>query len=429
MKQSLEIEIDYRPHKKQKPFHNSKAKFRAMITGIGFGKSAAGVNEVIKDAIMHPGTLNLIFAPTFPMLRNTTMREFFKFCPHEIIKDHKKTEHIVQLFNGSEIIYLSGDNDRDIDRMRGLTLGSAYGDEIALAPRYIWDIIVGRLRDPNGSRRAWVTTTPKGRTWLHSLFIEKIDITNPEDYEVFTGTSHDNPYTPEDYKQVLVDTYKGIFAKQEIYGQFVGFKGCVYSSFVRSLHVKKCANMDFKEIIGAIDWGFTNPMVGLLLGLDSDGRIYIFKEFYQSRVLVDDFAKILQNWKKDRQIDRFYSDPSEPQNIMVLQNADLNIIGADNEIMAGINAVTSYIEKSDDGKPRLFIDPSCVNTIMEFENYRYPDENEGRPVQEKPLKIHDHAMDALRYAIYSMQKKGAKLVDDKGLIFCKSVIIAEAKAE
>ena len=42
---------------------------------------------------------------------------------------------------------------------------------------------------------------------------------------------------------------------------------------------------------------------------------------------------------------------------------------------------------------------------MEFENYRYPEGEEDKPTQEKPIKIMDHAMDALRYALMTMKHR------------------------
>ena len=73
--------------------------------------------------------------------------------------------------------------------------------------------------------------------------------------------------------------------------------------------------------------------------------------------------------------------------------------------MTGIKSISSLLEKREDGKPRLYVDQSCVNTIMEFENYSYPDKKEGKADVERPLKIHDHAMDALRYVLGVPRKK------------------------
>jgi hypothetical protein len=62
---------------------------------------------------------------------------------------------------------------------------------------------------------------------------------NPESYAWFGGTTLDNPYTPEEYKQDLVHQYEGLFKQQEIYGEFCGFEGQVYNNFRGELHVLK----------------------------------------------------------------------------------------------------------------------------------------------------------------------------------------------
>jgi phage terminase large subunit len=48
----------------------------------------------------------------------------------------------------------------------------------------------------------------------------------------------------------------------------------------------------------------------------------------------------------------------------------------------------------------LTVDPSCVNTISEFESYQYPDGRRGN--SDNPIKENDHAMDALRYGIMEL---------------------------
>ena len=72
--------------------------------------------------------------------------------------------------------------------------------------------------------------------------------------------------------------------------------------------------------------------------------------------------------------------------------------------MAGIRRIGALLQKQVDGKPRLYVDKRCLMTIMEFENYSYPENKEGKRVDEKPVKVHDHAMDALRYALMSREE-------------------------
>ena len=57
--------------------------------------------------------------------------------------------------------------------------------------------------------------------------------------------------------------------------------------------------------------------------------------------------------------------------------------------------------KRGNGKRGLYVFSDCVNTIREFGSYRYPDGTNKRDPKDEPQKVNDHAMDALRYVIYS----------------------------
>ena len=48
---------------------------------------------------------------------------------------------------------------------------------------------------------------------------------------------------------------------------------------------------------------------------------------------------------------------------------------------------------------KLKIHSSCKNLIWELENYRYPDSRPNHNDDENPIKVDDHAIDSLRYAL------------------------------
>ncbi len=74
--------------------------------------------------------------------------------------------------------------------------------------------------------------------------------------------------------------------------------------------------------------------------------------------------------------------------------------GYKGRVLDGITAVQGYLAIQGDGRPRLTVDPSCVDTINEFESYVW------KPEKDEPVKENDHAMDALRYAIYTYKVRG-----------------------
>lgn len=60
-------------------------------------------------------------------------------------------------------------------------------------------------------------------------------------------------------------------------------------------------------------------------------------------------------------------------------------------------------------EPMLYVWHECTYTIKEFGKYQWPIRPDGKPDRTgNPLKEHDHAMDALRYALYSYKKHGTQ---------------------
>jgi phage terminase large subunit len=75
---------------------------------------------------------------------------------------------------------------------------------------------------------------------------------------------------------------------------------------------------------------------------------------------------------------------------------------AKKDVTLGIQKVSERLVKQKDGKPRLMFFNTCKNTISEISKYQWQERKEGRPVKEEPLKIDDHAMDALRYMVMEL---------------------------
>ena len=99
----------------QYKFFNSPARYRAFISGIGAGKSAAGFMCGLKEAIQQPGSVGVIIAPTYPLIKDVLWAELDKWTPRELIKDFSRRDNVLRLTNGSVIRFRSAENDRQID--------------------------------------------------------------------------------------------------------------------------------------------------------------------------------------------------------------------------------------------------------------------------------------------------------------------------
>lgn len=410
----LVVRIKYSPHTKQRYFHDSKHKFRALVGGVGSGKSLGGVMEVLKMAVQYPGSSWAIVAPSYRMLKDATLQSFEEFCPKELIAQHIRGEKKFILVNGSEIWYRSAD---DPESLRGPNLHGFFMDEAALCRRNAWLIMIGRIRRKGAPNCAWVATTPKGFNWVYQLFVKD---QNP-DYSVVYATSYENPHLPPDFADSLKRSYSGTFYEQEVLGQFRAHEGVVYREFNRAVHEvslvsRKEAYVSANHFIGGIDWGYANPMVALVIALDGDQRLHIAEEVYRSRMTIEEFSDRIHE-AESRVKERlgletisvsYFADPSDVglgtgSLADQLRQRGHVIQKANNTVMTGINAVMSRLHDAGDGLPRLFVDPCCVHTLAEFEQYSFEDPDDSKPSRDKPVKQNDHAMDSMRYAVMSLQ--------------------------
>lgn len=200
----------------QRAFWQSAARFRAFIGGVGSGKTRAGCVEVLR---MPARSVGMVVAPTYPMLRDATLRTFLELAQRgNVLSAFHRSEMTATLCDGKRILFRSAD---DPDRLRGPNLGWFYLDEAALMTEEAWLIMIGRLREIPG--RAWVTSTPRGKNWLWETFSRSVD-----DYAIVRSSSRDNPFLPASFVESLERSYVSDWRRQEIEGEFIDPAGALF---------------------------------------------------------------------------------------------------------------------------------------------------------------------------------------------------------
>lgn len=374
---------------RQMRFVKSAAKYPAYIGGIGSGKSFAGGAKVI-SRLGRPET-GMIAAPTYQMLRDSTLEGFFRLLDDlHIPYEHVKSENTITFPNGHKILCRSLE---DPDKARGPNLDYAWIDEAGYVAAKGWQIVKGRVR-VGVNPQAWLTSTPKGRNWIWEEWERdgtgnEFDPTHP----LFRVRTEENPELPDGFAESL--GYSGTFAAQELGGEFVAFEGLVYPGFNRATNVpaKKVNTENWATVLG-MDVGTRNPTSILTVRYSGDRR-HVEREVYQrgmsSDAITDAAVKAWEQYNPEFMV----IDPSAAGLIVSLQQRGLRVRKAVNDVLIGISTVTSAL-------PDLTVDPSCVNLIAEFESYRYPDGRRGN--SDSPVKENDHALDSLRYVLMELNK-------------------------
>lgn len=394
-----------RLHRKQGQFVGTQAHHAAYVGGIGSGKTWAGAVRAFlatqgyigKRQVLETPNVGVVTAPTYNMLKDATVRTFMDVAGGAVASMNKN-EMVAKMQNGSEVLFRSTDNP---ERLRGPSISWWFGDEAALYRDDVYTIMIGRLRQFGRQGYAWQATTPRGRNWLWRLF-ERDNSENP-DWRLIQSSSRDNIFLDEAILTSWESVYEGDFARQELGGEFVAFEGLIYTEFSRGRHVTRWRPEQFDRVIAGVDWGYTNPGVMLVFGLDGDGRMYLVEEHYQRQRQIDEWVSVAKQVHATWNVREWFCDPSEPEFVGKLKGAGLRgVQGADNAVIPGIQAVKARLIRQGDGEPRLLLHPSAANTIDEFESYQWAPNAKRDATQgyrDEPLKTKDHAMDALRYAV------------------------------
>ena len=375
--------------RKQNDFLKSEAKEVLYSGAFGAGKSRAICYKVVQRALIKNNPVGLC-RKTRTSLKSTTLRTLLKpdgdlppVLPIGTYK-HYKQDKIISVNGGGEILYFGFDDEISIASMN---LGACGIDEAIELTEEEYTMILGRVRNTADPLRQVFSATNPGSP-LHFLHNRFFNGNNKKNKRCLINTnSDDNFFLPQDYKEML-DSFTGQRKSRYVEGKWCAFEGLIYDIFDRDIHVK-VRDEEWRETFVLCDEGYIKPGVLLYCGIDGDDRLHIISEFYERKVLPETIVDNAVELKAGAYI----VDPSASGLIASMKSKGLTVIGANNKVLPGIYRVLDRLKVQKDKKPRLTIDPSCTNIIMEFESYQWKKE------KEEPVKELDHALDALRYGI------------------------------
>jgi PBSX family phage terminase large subunit len=375
-------------YSQQRVFIEDRHHFAAFIGGIGSGKTWSGAIKALEFALSKPCT-GMVTSPTYNVLRDATVPTFREVAGEHIVSITRSYPINCTLSNGSTILFRSAHQP---ELLRGPSLAWWWGDEAALYHKSVWGIMIGRLRQGGRLGYAWLSTTPKGRNWIFQEFIQK----DRDKYAVYKASTRDNTFIDPDYYNMLAESYSGDFARQELDGDFVAFEGLIYPFFDRDLHITtRPFPNEFAMVAAGVDWGFANNGVIAVFGVDYDGRMWGLHEEVARHRRVEEWAEIAKELEQQHKIEYFFCDPAVPDNIDTFNSLGVHAVPAENEVWLGIQSVQNRLVKQGDGLPRLILPPSFVHSAAEFESYQWAEHKDG--LHDKPKKVGDHSMDAIRY--------------------------------
>jgi PBSX family phage terminase large subunit len=304
----------------------------------------------------------------------------------------------LQLY-GKTVILVGANDERAEGKIRGNTYCGAYVDEITLIPESFWMILLSRL-SVEGAKLFGTTNPDSPFHWLKKNFLDKDDL----DLKVFKFKMEDNPSLDKAFKENLVRSFRGLWYKRFIEGEWVLAEGAVYDFFDEKLHCLDFAPTSCKYFCVGVDYGTTNPCAFSLIGYDPSNapNLWVEDEYYwdsreKNRQKTDsEYAEDLKKFIGGRNVKAIYIDPSAASFKAELVKVGVqNVLDADNEVLDGIRFTSKLLSNG-----TLKVCKKCKNLIKEFQTYVW-DESSIKKGEDKPLKVNDHGLDGLRYTLFT----------------------------
>lgn len=325
------------------------------------------------------------------------------------VKDHRADNFLEIHFKGNvNYFYIFGGKDeRSQDLIQGITLAGLLCDEVALMPESFVNQATGRC-SVDGSK-FWFNCNPDGPYhWFKTGWIDKAEEKN---LLYLHFTMDDNLSLTDKIKKRYASLYSGVFFQRYILGLWVVAEGIIYDMFSEAKHiVDSIASSESAKRYVSCDYGTQNATVFLMWESGSDGKWYCVDEYYYSgrdettQKTDNAYAEDLAAFIGDRKIEAVIIDPSAASFIALLRERGFKIRKARNDVLDGIRFTGTQLNVG-----KIAFLRKCQNTIKEFGSYIW-DAKACERGEDKPIKQHDHAMDAVRYFCFTViYKPEAKL--------------------
>jgi PBSX family phage terminase large subunit len=381
--------------KQIKSYQEATARLNIWEGSVRSGKTFSSILKFI-DALKHgpPGNAMIIGVSRDALQRNVLgdLCGLYGFP----IPTPKATQ--LNLFN--RIIFLVGANDeRAQRRIQGSTLALAYVDEITLIPYGFFKMLLSRL-SVDGAQLFGTCNPDSPFHWLKQEYLDNHEL----DLNSWKFRIDDNPSLSEKYITALKSEYQGLWYRRYIEGEWILAEGTVYDFFDEEKHIIDFPPRRGEFYVVGIDYGTSNPCVFVLIGFNRQAHpnMWCEKEYYfnsreEQRQKTDtEYAEDLKAFIEGYPVASIYVDPSAASfKVECYKQGIDQIADADNDVLNGIRFQSQLLANG-----AYKICRACKNTCREYGTYIW-DTKASNKGEDKPVKEHDHAMDAQRYALYT----------------------------
>ncbi len=386
----------------------SGAKHILLFGGSRSGKTTILVIVIIFRAVRYAGSRHLICRLRTKDARSSVLHETLIPWLTKIVGNGRFKlvvhDNYVRMWNGSEI-WIGGLGDKEqVDKILGHEYNTIYFNEVSQISYAAVNVAYSRLAmHIPGCRNVFLydCNPASPMHWAYKVFIRKIEartdtpLAKPDLYTSMVLNPADNAENlAEDYISDILDTMPEKQKARFRDGLWVKADGVVYEKFREEMILpldRMPEKYDF--VTAGQDFGLniTNVKVGWI-----GNTVYLTADYgaynMPTRTFNEELTELgwYRNDKSEASLFPTYCDPAGGERIQEITGG----VKANNSVDSGIDYICALMERN-----QFFVCAKCTGVLQEIADYA---RDEGNQI----VKVNDHYMDAMRYAIFSQVQYG-----------------------
>jgi hypothetical protein len=290
-------QLGYVPTPKQVEFH-AATEFSVLFGGsAGGGKSRALTMHALRECVRCPGIRVGAFRRSYPELKESLLAELAQVGYGRALgATWNGTEYELRFPNGSLIMFRYAESVADATRRQGGQYQLLLFDEQTLMGPDVVSFLESRLRSgradiPVLGVRATANPGGVGHGKVRERYIDATDygarvITDVRGRTVrfIPSKLSDNPHVNPEYAadlQALPEQQRSAFLD----GNWDAFAGAMFPELSADRHRVAPIELpaSWKRYVG-VDWGYSKPWAVIWMAVDEDGRVWLYREIYETQV-------------------------------------------------------------------------------------------------------------------------------------------------
>jgi len=382
-------------------------RYIVLNCGRRAGKSVYSALKIASFVQKSPNSIVYYVSPTYLQSKSIMWNMLRSYIPSHWIKKENESALTIDCVNGSKIELKGADTAPD--RLRGVRIDYLVCDEVAYFKNWsnVWNkVLRPTLLDSKG--KALFISSPQGYNHFYDMFnMGKDD--NKKEWSSYRFTTYDNEYIDSGEIDKIKHEMDEDSFLQEHCAEFKRYRGMVFKYFARDKHYIQA--IDFPPsttFYRGIDFGWASPSAVVFCAVVPEGKLYVYDLIYGSHITTPDLVILMKQKSVGRSFAGTWADSSQAADIAEMNNYGISVSSVSKSVTKTGTSSENFVKYKTRKMNQLiksekfYIFNHLDKALFEMENYQYKEVHEDGVIKERPMKLHDHFIDAVSYVVVNL---------------------------